>query len=179
MRTHFVPATFAAIALLVQGAYAQTPEERSTLADQREVVVTIYNNNLALVKDQRRIQLKTGSSALAFRDVSARIRPETALLRSISAPGALRVQEQNFDFDLLTPQKLLEKYVGQTVNVVRTNPATGADTTETATVLSANNGVVLQIGQRIETGMPGRLVFGNVPASTPKTTGWTCPAGSR
>ncbi|MFM2050654.1 MAG: hypothetical protein RL682_1145 [Pseudomonadota bacterium] len=165
MRTHFVPATFAAIALLVQGAHAQTPEQRSTLADQREVAVTIYNDNLALVKDQRRIQLTTGSSALAFRDVSARIRPETALLRSISAPGALNVQEQNFDFDLLTPQKLLEKYVGQTVNVVRTNPATGADTTETATVLSANNGVVLQIGQRIETGMPGRLVFGNVPAT--------------
>lgn len=165
MRHYFAPTTLAAIALLVQGASAQTPEQRSTLADQREVAVTIYNDNLALVKDQRRIQLKTGSSALAFRDVSARMRPETALLRSISAPGALSVQEQNFDFDLLTPQKLLEKYVGQSVNVVRTNPTTGADTTESATVLSANNGVILQIGQRIETGMPGRLVFGSVPAN--------------
>lgn len=165
MRKLIVPATFTALVLSIQGVCAQTLEQRSTLADQREVAVTIYNDNLALVKDQRRIQLKTGSTALAFRDVSARMRPETALLRSVSAPGALGVLEQNFDFDLLTPQKLLEKYVGQTVNVVRTNPATGAETTESATVLSANNGVVLQIGQRIETGIPGRLVFGSVPAN--------------
>ena len=148
-----------------QATQATQTEQRSTLADQREVAVTIYNENLALVKDQRRVQLKPGASALAFRDVSARLRPETALLRSISAPGSLNVLEQNFDFDLLTPQKMLEKYVGQTVNVVRTNPATGAETTEVATVLSANNGVVLQIGQRIETGIPGRLVFGSVPAN--------------
>ncbi len=140
-------------------------EQRSTLADQQEVAVTIYNENLALVKDQRKLQLKSGTNALAFRDVSARMRPETALLRSVSAPGSLSVWEQNFDFDLLTPQKLLEKYVGQRVNVIRTNPATGAETTESALVLSANNGAVLQIGSRIETGIPGRIVYGDVPAN--------------
>jgi hypothetical protein len=145
-------------------AWAQTDEQRSTLADQKQVAVTIYNDNLALVKDQRGLQLKPGTSALAFRDVSARMRPETALLRSISAPGKLYVQEQNFDFDLLTPQKLLEKYVGRSVQLVRTNPATGAETTEQAQVLSANGGIVLQVGQRIETGTPnGRIVFGDVP----------------
>jgi hypothetical protein len=90
-------------------AVAQVSEQRSTLADQREVAVTIYNDNLALVKDQRRIALAGGASNLAFRDVSARMRAETALLRSVSHPGALRVLEQNFDFDLLSPQKLLEK----------------------------------------------------------------------
>ena len=160
-----IPAALLALALLPHIALAQTAEQRSTLADQREVAVTIYNENLALVKDQRRVQLKPGASALAFRDVSARMRPETALLRSVSAPGSLSVLEQNFDFDLLTPRKLLEKYVGQTVSVVRANPATGAETTEQATVLAANDGVVLQIGQRIETGIPGRLVFGSVPAN--------------
>ena len=160
-----IPAALLALALLPHIALAQTAEQRSTLADQREVAVTIYNENLALVKDQRRVQLKPGASALAFRDVSARMRPETALLRSVSAPGSLSVLEQNFDFDLLTPRKLLEKYVGQTVSVVRTNPATGAETTEQATVLAANDGVVLQIGQRVETGIPGRLVFGSVPAN--------------
>jgi len=165
MRSHSKPFVVASIALAAQLATAQVAEQRSTLTDQREVAVTIYNDNLALVKDQRRVQLKTGAGALAFRDVSAKMRPETAQLRSVSAPGALSVVEQNFDFDLLTPQKMLEKYVGQTVNVVRTNPATGAETTEVATVLSANNGVVLQIGQRIETGIPGRLVFGSVPTN--------------
>lgn len=150
---------------LVGSAYAQSEEQRSTLADQKEVAVTIYNENLALIKDQRKLPLKRGTSALAFRDVSAKMRAETALLRSLSAPGSLSVVEQNFNFDLLTPQKLLEKYVGRNVSIVRTNPATGVETTESAQVLSANNGVVLKIGDRIETGMPGRIIYPDVPAN--------------
>lgn len=148
---------------IASSAHAQSTEQRSNLSDQQGVAVTIYNENLALVKDQRRLQIKPGTSSLAFRDVSARMRPETALLRSATAPGSLTVLEQNFDFDLLTPQKLLEKYVGRNVQIIRTNPATGAETTEQAQVLSANNGVVLQIGSRIETGIPGRIVYGDVP----------------
>lgn len=142
---------------------AETEEVRSTLQDQQQVAVTIYNSNLALVKDQRRIHLNGGANLLAFRDVSARIRPETALLRSLTSVGSLKVVEQNFDFDLLTPQALLEKYVGKSVTVIRTHPTTGAETSETANVLAANNGVVLQIGNRIETGIPGRIVYGDVP----------------
>ena len=144
---------------------ANAAEIRSSLSDQQEVAVTIYNENLALVKDQRRVMLPSGTSALAFRDVSAKMRPETALLRSISDPNGLKVWEQNFDFDLLTPSKLLEKYVGKSVQVVRTHPQTGQDTFESATVLAASDGVVLQIGPRIETGVPGRLVFADVPAN--------------
>lgn len=144
-------------------ASVQADELRSTLQDQQSVAVTIYNENLALVKDQRKVQLGSGQTALAFRDVSAGMRPETALLRSLTSPGKLSVIEQNFDFDLLTPGKLLEKYVGRTVSVVRTNPANGDDTTEQALVLSANEGVVLKIGNRIETGMPGRIVYSDVP----------------
>ncbi len=151
-------------ASLTPVAWAQGDEQRSTLADQQQVAVTIYNENLALIKDQRRLALPAGNTALAFRDVSARLRPETALLRSVSAPGKLSVLEQNFDFDLLTPQKLLEKYVGRNVQLVRTHPVTGAETTEQAQVLSANGGIVLQVGQRIETGTPNaRIVFADVP----------------
>ena len=142
---------------------AHADELRSTLQDQRSVAVTIYNENLALVKDQRRIPFASGQNILAFRDVSARMRPETALLRSLTSPGKLSVIEQNFDFDLLTPGKLLEKYVGRNVNIIRTNPATGVETTEQAQVLSANEGVVMKIGNRIETGIPGRIVYPDVP----------------
>jgi len=165
MRTTMRPSLIASLFLLtaVSQAIAQTEEQRSTLADQQEVAVTIYNENLALIKDQRKLQLKRGASSLAFRDVSARMRPETALMRSTSAPGSVSVLEQNFDFDLLTPQKLLEKYVGRSVSIIRTNPATGVETTEQAQVLSANAGVVLKIGDRIETGIPGRIIYGDVP----------------
>ncbi|MFM9913500.1 MAG: DUF4139 domain-containing protein [Methylophilaceae bacterium] len=149
----------------IPSALIAAEETRSTLQDQQSVAVTIYNENLALVKDQRRITLNSGQNQLAFRDVSALIRPETALLRSISNAGGLSLIEQNFDFDLLTPQKLLEKYVGKKVNVIHTNTATGIETTEEAQVLSANNGVVLKIGDRIETGIPGRIVYPDVPAN--------------
>lgn len=143
---------------------ATSQEKVSTLADQKEVAVTIYNENLALVKDRRTIVLPAGESVLAFREVSGMMRPETALLQNSSEQNGLVVIEQNFDFDLLTPQKLLEKYVGKKIGVVKTHPTTGEETVEDATVLSSNNGVVLRVGDRIETGFSGgRLIFPDVP----------------
>src|SRR5438477_2615737 len=144
-------------------AHAAVEEMPSTLKDQQSVAITIYNENLALVKDTRRVTLEAGPNRLALREVSGRMRPETASLRSLSHPGALTLVEQNFDFDLLTPAKLLEKYVGRSVRIVKTHPTTGAETIENAQVLSANQGVVLKIGDRIETGVPGRVVFDGVP----------------
>ncbi|MCM5680454.1 DUF4139 domain-containing protein [Schlegelella sp. S2-27] len=148
-----------------RAAPAASPERRSTLDDQQSVAVTIYNEDLALIKDARNVTLDAGDNRLALRDVSAQMRPQTALLRSLSQPGAFTLLEQNFDFDLLTPAKLLEKYVGRSVKIVKTHPTTGAETVEAAQVLSANGGIVLKMGDRIETGVPGRIVFDGVPAN--------------
>ena len=145
------------------GWAAPLDEIVSTASDQTSVAVTIYNDNLALVKDARRVRLGRDFNRLAWREVSAQLRPETAQLRNISNPAGFRLQEQNFDFDLLTPQKLLEKYVGREVSVIRTHPTTGAETRETATVLATNGGVVLRFADRVETGVPGRLAFSGVP----------------
>ena len=144
-------------------APAGPPERRSTLDDQQSVAVTIYNQDLALVKESRKVALDDGANRLALRDVSAKLRPETAQLRSLSHPGSCDVLEQNFDFDLLTPDKLLEKVVGRNVRVVKPHPTSGAESVETALVLAASSGVVLKIGDRIETGVPGRIVFDSVP----------------
>lgn len=146
-------------------AWAQGGEKVTTLDDQLGVAVTIYNEDLALVKDRRKITVDQGEGVLAFKEVSARMQPETALLRSPQSDGALRVIEQNFDFDLLTPQKLLDKYVGRSVGIVKVHPTTGEEAIENATVLSTQQGVVLRVGDRIETGPPGRLVFPDVPAN--------------
>jgi hypothetical protein len=152
--------------ILLQPAAAQgeLPALVSTMTDQEVIGLTIYSNNLALVKDRRRLTLPSGISRLAFSGVSGEIRPETAIMRSISHDGGLTVIEQNFDFDLLTPQKLLEEFTGRQIGVVKTHPTTGEEKVEEATVLSTNNGVVLRIGDRIETGDVGRFIFPNVPA---------------
>ncbi len=135
----------------------------SAHAQGRDVSVTIYNSDLALVEDARSLELKSGRQTLEFKDVSAQIRPETV---SLSAPG-VTILEQNFDYDLLTPDKLMEKAVGQQIKIVRTNPGDGKETTEVATVLAANQGVVLKIGDRIEVlrddGVPTRVIFDKVP----------------
>jgi hypothetical protein len=130
---------------------------------QGDVSVTIYNNGQSLVQDTRRMNLPGGRSKQEFPDVSAMIRPETVTL---TGPG-IGIVEQNFDYDLLTPAKLMEKAVGQTITMVRMNPATGAETRVRAKVLAANGGVVLQIGDTIEVlrddGLPVRVIFDKVP----------------
>ncbi len=170
-----VPKTIHSLVLLAVGvistavfplpcrAQGQGQERSVTSLEQKGVVLTVYMGDLALVTDRRRVVLERGKNRLAWEGVSARIQPETALLSDPGHPDGVSVLEQNFDFDLLTPQKLLEKYVGRTVRVVRTNPATGEESSETARVLSTAGGVVLKIGDRIETGMPGRLVYPDVP----------------
>jgi hypothetical protein len=161
-RLSIAPAIVAALLAAAQPAPA---EERPVALDsQTGVAVTIYNGDLALVKDQRTVKLDQGRNLLGFIDVSGHMRPETALLRGGNGVE-LRLIEQNFNFDLLTPEKLLEKSVGQTVRIARVNPATGAESVVEARVLSAAQGIVLQIGDRIETGIPGRLIFSGVPAN--------------
>lgn len=134
-----------------------------TRTAQGDVAVTIYNDGRALVQDRRELTLPGGRSKQDFPDVSAQIRPETVTL---SGEG-LGVVEQNFDFDLLTPSAMMEKAVGETVTLVRVNPATGAETRERARILAANGGVVMQIGDRIEVlrddGLPARVIFDRVP----------------
>lgn len=152
------------VAIVASGAVHAAPDEvRSTQADQKAVAVTVYNQDLALIKDTRSVVLGSGESLLAWRDVAAAMRAETALLRPVGASKGFYLVEQNFDFDLLTPQTLLEKYVGQKVRVIKTNPATGAESSEEATVLAANDGVVVQFADRVESHPPGRLAFRAVP----------------
>ena len=152
----------AAIVLAVS-LVAGAPAALASEAPAPRTAITIYNNNLALVQDSRQLELGAGRQRVEFPGVSAQIRPETV---SLQAEG-LTVIEQNFDFDLLTPSALMENAVGSTVRLVRTNPATGQQVTETAQVLAANEGVVLRIGDRIEVlrddGLPVRVLFDRIP----------------
>ncbi|WP_292033522.1 MULTISPECIES: DUF4139 domain-containing protein [unclassified Brevundimonas] len=154
---------FAVAMLLAAPAVAQQVEEGPGGPDR--VSLTVYNQNIALVEDVRNLNVPAGRSRQEFPGVSASIRPETV---GLSGRG-LSVVEQNFDYDLLTPGKLMESAVGGDIGIVRTNPGSGAQETERARVLAANQGVVLQIGDRIEVlrddGVPTRVIFDRVPAN--------------
>ncbi|MBR2267259.1 DUF4139 domain-containing protein [Sphingobium sp.] len=150
--------------LLPAAAFAQTAAVDPTgTTAQGDVAITIYNGGPSLVQDDRQLSVNAGRNRIEFPDVSARIRPETV---NLSGPG-FSIVEQNFDFDLLSPDKLMDKAVGQEVTLVRTNPATGAETRERAKILAANGGIVMQIGSRIEVlrddGLPVRVIFDRVP----------------
>ncbi len=149
-----------ATALASAATYAQSD---SDVTAQGDLSVTIYNNGQSLVQDVRQLDIRSGRSTISFPDVSAMIRPETLSFNS----GNTSIVEQNFDFDLLTPQKLMEKAVGQEVTLIRTNPATGAETLQRAEVLSTVGGVVVRIDGKIEVlrddGLPVRVIFDEVP----------------
>jgi hypothetical protein len=128
-----------------------------------EVAITVYNRDLALVKDTREISLAAGESVLRFEDVAAKIDARTVAVRSLAAPDKLAVVEQNYVFDLISPAKLMEKYVGREVELVETEQTTLKTQTTKATLLSTNDGPVYRIGDRIAVGHPGRVVLPELP----------------
>ncbi|HMO76365.1 MAG TPA: DUF4139 domain-containing protein [Sphingopyxis sp.] len=149
--------------LLCAGGAAAQPTVGT--GGQGDVAVTIYTGELALITDTRPAMLAAGESRVEFPDVSSRIRPET-----VSLTGAgIEIVEQNFDFDLLSPTAMMQKAVGQEITLVRTNPATGAETRERAKVLAVNGGVVLDVAGRIEIlrddSLPVRVIFDGIPAN--------------
>ncbi len=145
--------------IIIALSVGSAAEIATTSEDQQLVSVTIYNTDIALVRDQRIIDLPQGVITLAYGEVSSKILPETALLGS----SGLEVLEQNFEYDLLTPMSLLQKYIGRRVNIIKEHPVTGAEAIVQAKVLSVGDGVVLQTADHIETDIPGRLVYPDVP----------------
>ncbi len=128
-----------------------------------ELSLTIYGDGRALIEDNRRLSFTSGEQVIELPGVSSAILPQSVTVKA----SGMEILEQNFDFDLLTPAKLMEKAVGQYVEIVKTNPASGEETRERAKVLSVNNGVVIQVGDRIEVlrddNIPTRVVFPKVP----------------
>ncbi|HMD03205.1 MAG TPA: hypothetical protein VKG44_09610, partial [Candidatus Baltobacteraceae bacterium] len=143
---------------------ADPGERLSTSGDAELVNLTIYNGSLSLVHDRRRVSLDAGPNSIAWRDVSGNMDATSALLEDLTAPGGVSMVEQNFNFDLLKPSTLLDKYVGRQVTVVHDKPGAGRPVTETATLLAANDGLVLRYANRIETGLyDSHIVFPSIP----------------
>jgi len=150
------------IVLAASSASAADDELSIPPEQQTAVALTVYQQDLALVQDRRLVKLTEGLNRIAFAAVSAELRPETVWAEGVGG-DRLQLVEQRYDHDLLTPGALLEAAVGHEVRIAFRNPQTGEERIEPATVLAARQGVVLKIGDRIETEAPGRLVYDSVP----------------
>ncbi|MEO8904653.1 MAG: DUF4139 domain-containing protein [Polyangiaceae bacterium] len=136
----------------------------STEQDRKQVSITVYNQNFGLVREVRELsQLGAGRVELEFRDVAANIQPETVHIKALGAGAGISVLEQNYRYDLLTPQTLLEKYVGKRVRAYRYHEQTGKEDVVDADLLSVADGQVLKINGEVTFGYPGRLAFPEVP----------------
>jgi len=136
-------------------AEASGEQPGTTAADQTDLAVTVYNSNVALVRDVRQFNMPSGEFRLRFMDIAASVNPATVHFRSLSDPAKLNVLEQNYEYDLLDPQKLLQKYVGREITLVRALAENNSTKWEEvkATLLADNNGPVWKIGNEIVTGM--------------------------
>ena len=139
------------LAAFAGAALAQTAEQTTTARDRQSVNITVYNSNLGLVRETRRLTLPSGRIALRFADVTAQIRPETVHLASLTAPSSLRILEQNYQYDLLNPAKLLDKFVGREITLVLRRYQNNTESFEPvqATLLSNNGGQVWRINGQI------------------------------
>ena len=143
-------------------------DQATSLNDQTDLAVTVYNSNIALVRDVRQLTLPIGAFRLKFEDIAATVNPATVHFRSLTEPEKLGVIEQNYEYDLLEPAKLLHKYVGKEVTVVRSYQDNGTTKHEEvkATLLADNNGPVWKIGNDIVTGVYAESYrFPEVPAN--------------
>ena len=124
--------------------------------------LTVYLNDLAMVRERRTFKLPAAFTRLTFSGVAGNLQPETALFQVLKGPP-LKFVEQSFDFNLLTPAKLLEKAVGREVTIVTSNPSTGVELSNRALVLGVTDGLVVQMNGRIQTNPPGRVVYDGLP----------------
>ncbi len=149
------------VAALVSVSYAQTIE--STAEERKDVSVTVYNENLGLIREVRELKLPAGVLSLRFQDVASRIDPTSVNVEVLRGLRDFMVLEQNYEFDLISPNKLMEKYIGRVIELVVKHPQTGKESSLSAKLLSMNGGPIYRIDEKIHVGHPGRVVLPGIP----------------
>ena len=159
---HFIYlATFFSL-FLISDSFAADSFISSTLEDQSDVALTVYNSNLALVKDQRNVNFSDKTGELHFMDVASFIMPETVHVRSLDDAKSLQVLEQNYEYDLMSQEKVLDKYVGKKIKLVTWNEDRDRQSLVEATVLSSE-AQIFKINEEIYLGHPGHKIVPEIP----------------
>ncbi len=126
-----------------------------------DIAVTVYNNNLALVKETREVNLKKGIQNIEFDNVASKIDPTSVLPKFIKEQSKIKVLEQNFDYDLVSRDKLLTKYIGNIIEIERI----GEDKREklTGTLLAVSGGIIVQTDKKIVLNPTGEISLSKLP----------------
>lgn len=169
-----LPSLILAVSLTIAAAAmaaAQPSPLTSSAVEQTGVAVTIYNSGIGLVRERRELRLPLGQSELRFMDVAEQVIPASVHITSLSAPDSLRILEQNYEYDLLSPQKLMDKYVGKEVRLYEKNPFSEREEIVSAILVSNNVTPIYRIGSDITFNHPGRVTLPGVPENLiPKPT---------
>jgi hypothetical protein len=156
---------FCPVVLVILSAVAAAGQtvSKSTIDDQVAVQVTVYNSDLGLIKDTRKATLPLGEGELRFMDVASHIMPVTVHAKSLNHPDDFSVLEQNYEYDLMNADKLLDKYVGRKIKLMYWNEFHDIKEVVEATLLSNNQGQIYKINNEIYLGHPGYKVLPEIP----------------
>jgi hypothetical protein len=155
-----IPGVLILLLLVVESSFSY---ETSSSDKNKSVSVTIYNGGMGLVREVRSVKLNKGRTTLRYEDVASSILPQTVRVKPTDSIPGFSIFEQNYEFDLISEQRLLEKYVGREVTLYKMNPTSGEETAIKAKLIAYNNGPVYQIGKEISLGFPGRVVVSSIP----------------
>lgn len=134
-----------------------------TTDEQLAVQLTVYSSNLGLVKDIRKVELPVGQAELKFTDIASHIIPVTVHAKSLNHPGDFTILEQTYHYDLMTADKLLDKYVGGKMKIIIWNEFQDRKEVVEATLLSNEDGQIYEINGEIYLGHPGYKVLLEIP----------------
>ncbi len=148
----------------------------STFCFAGDVELTVYNQNLGLVKEQRTIQLKKGINEVNFTDVASKIDATSVHFKSITAPNDAKVLEQNFEYDLVSREKLLQKYIDKEIELVRRFGVSGekVETIKGTLLSSSREGLTVKVGDNIYLNPSGEVILSKLPEGfvTKPTLSW-------
>jgi hypothetical protein len=159
----------AALPVFLWSATARAQDLTSAPTDRDDVSVTIYNNDLSLVRERRTVPVKRGTFRLRYEGVTAGIDATSVHLSAVGT-GDVQIVEQNYEYDLISRDKLMQKYVGREVGYRQPDGTLGR-----AKLLAMNEGPVYDLNGRIAFELPGPIVLDAVPAelSARPTLVWT------
>ncbi|MBP8975674.1 MAG: hypothetical protein KBG83_03055, partial [Bacteroidetes bacterium] len=145
------------------------------VSDRESVDLTIYNQNIALIREVRSVDLSKGINQVIVPDVPATIDGSSLHCLSLTAPDDIKILEQNYQYDLVHQAKLMEKYIGKEIEFIRVDPTTNKENVVRGKLLatgwmsrgygdySQSGSMIAEINGKLEIAPAGRIILPTLP----------------